>query len=525
VNTVIHERKIIIFSLIIIFLISCASKPETPANTDPDPLDAAIRETSDYLNGRINRGVKLVFLNFQSDCLSLSEYIIDGLIDNTVNDGLFTAVDRQNLALIRQEMNFQFSGEVSDESAQAIGKMLGAQIIVSGAISPLGNSYRLRVRAITVETAEIQGQFNRDIVSSPRLLAILANCNTTAAHSDHPATNTTIPGQAASGSSTVAPIQPSPSASASTASGTALPYERFTVLRQLDVVNTGKFAVSPDGKYVIVDTNTGRRLCDAATGNVIRNIDIPSFSVIAFSPDGRRVITDQGINNIRIFDIESGANRVCSGHTGSINSLAYSRDGRYFVSASSSDGIGQRGGDNTVRIWDAETGQEIRTITGHTSGVGYALFSPDGRTIISHDKNTVNFWDTGNGNLLRNIPMSRHQNYTKLLALTPDGSRIAVADGNKIIIYDTQNGRELFNLTGHIGGVVSMCFNPEGNRLISASNGQTKNLMIWNMASGWGTENSLRIGGGGYASLGLSSDGTVLVINTEGRRTYVLGME
>jgi hypothetical protein len=199
-------NRIFLKILLVGLVFSCVSKPETPSNTGPDPLDAAIRATSDYLNGRINRGVKVVFLNFQSDYPSLSEYIIDGLIENAVNDGVFTAVDRQNIALIRQEMNFQFSGDVSDESAQAIGKILGAQIIVSGSISPLGNSYLLRVRAISVETAEIQGQINRDIASSHRLTALLVNRGSTLAQTNNPDTNTAVSGQPVS----VPPVTPSP---------------------------------------------------------------------------------------------------------------------------------------------------------------------------------------------------------------------------------------------------------------------------------------------------------------------------
>jgi hypothetical protein len=54
-------------------------------------------------------------------------------------------------------MDFQYSGEVSDESAQSIGKKLGAQTIISGSLSPLGNRWRMRVKALEVETARVQG--------------------------------------------------------------------------------------------------------------------------------------------------------------------------------------------------------------------------------------------------------------------------------------------------------------------------------------------------------------------------------
>jgi TolB-like protein len=261
-----------IFALALVFS-SCASKPSSPdvsIATGIDDLDAVIRATSDYLNERLPGGIKLVFLNFQSEWPDLSEYVIDGLIENTVNDGLFRAVDRQNLALIQREMDFQLSGEVSDESAQAIGKMLGAQTIVSGAISQIGDSYRLRVRAIGVETAEIQGQFNRDITASGRLAALTADRRSSLPQASYPA-----------GSGAVSSGQPTASVSKAAAvpeitqkgSGTSVNYEKFTALRTLDVTNWSKFALKPDGKFVVVNTNTGLKLYDVETGKVTRTIE------------------------------------------------------------------------------------------------------------------------------------------------------------------------------------------------------------------------------------------------------------
>ena len=99
-----------------------------------DGLDVAIRELSDYLNRRIPKGNKVVFLNVKSDWPEFSEYILSSLIENAVNDEAFSVVDRQMLDAIRAELKFQWSGEVSDASAQEIGQMLGAQTIVSGAV-------------------------------------------------------------------------------------------------------------------------------------------------------------------------------------------------------------------------------------------------------------------------------------------------------------------------------------------------------------------------------------------------------
>jgi hypothetical protein len=169
-------------ALLCAVLTACSSGP-APAPADrPDTsqaasqtvdLDAAVRETSNYLNEQLPQGNKLVILNIQSEFPALSEYIIDELIANTVNDRVFSVVDRQQLDAIRAELNFNMSEEVSVESAQNIGQMLGAQIIVSGAVSRIGDLYRLRVRALSVQTAEIKGQFNRNIPEGPTVAALV----------------------------------------------------------------------------------------------------------------------------------------------------------------------------------------------------------------------------------------------------------------------------------------------------------------------------------------------------------------
>jgi len=91
-----------------------ASKSIVPV----DELDAAIRETSDYFNKQLPKGNKLIIINIQSDYPALSEYIIDELTANAVNDRIFSVVDRQQLNTIRTELDFQMSGDVDDTTAQ-----------------------------------------------------------------------------------------------------------------------------------------------------------------------------------------------------------------------------------------------------------------------------------------------------------------------------------------------------------------------------------------------------------------------
>jgi hypothetical protein len=207
-----------------ILFLACGGSP-APVSAAPPPsadeLDAAIRETSDYLNQQLPKGNKLVILNIQSAYPALSEYIIDELIANTVNDRLFSVVDRRQLDTIRTELDFQYSGEVDDDTMQELGRMAGAQIIISGAVSKIGDLYRLRVRALSVQTASIEGQFNRNIPEGTTIAALARSQATgygeSGEHTTNPTTtptggaietNTPVPAVTAASAPVQTPVAP-----------------------------------------------------------------------------------------------------------------------------------------------------------------------------------------------------------------------------------------------------------------------------------------------------------------------------
>jgi len=136
-------------------------------------LDTVIERSARAVEEVLPQGAKVAVLNFVSTSETFSDHVIEELTGKLVNGRKVTIVDRRNLALISQEMNLQLSGDVSDESAQAIGRMLGAQSIVSGTLTNMGTFYRFRVRVINVETAAIQSQASYDLRNDEQVAFLL----------------------------------------------------------------------------------------------------------------------------------------------------------------------------------------------------------------------------------------------------------------------------------------------------------------------------------------------------------------
>jgi len=136
-------------------------------------LDTAIQEAAENIDGRIKAGTKVALLNFESPTDQFSEYVIDELTANLVNSGNLVIVDRKEIDLIRGEFAFQYSGEVSDESMQAIGRMLGAQSIITGTLTRIGNVYRIVIRVLNVQSAAVEAQYRTDIANDSRVKALL----------------------------------------------------------------------------------------------------------------------------------------------------------------------------------------------------------------------------------------------------------------------------------------------------------------------------------------------------------------
>jgi WD40 repeat protein len=289
----------------------------------------------------------------------------------------------------------------------------------------------------------------------------------------------------------------------------------------------GGLAFSPDGKLLITSSEDGMLIIwDAETGELVRNL--PQFTVykVSFSPDGKRLAaaTFNGLQ-VWMYTLDSAepisleaSQAILTIPDGS--SGIFSPDGKWLAAISLS--IANR---NAVKLWDANTGQELLTLVGHTDWLAGLAFSPDGKRLASTSLDgTVRIWSltpggetvaviappAGYGNRVVYNPngqefatnggdgtatiwnaktgeprltLTGHDIEVLNVAFSPDGKRFATGSSDATaIIWDTATGKKLLTLSGHEKGVRDIAFSPDGNLI--ATGGFDKTARVWDATTG-----------------------------------------
>ncbi|KIM23596.1 hypothetical protein M408DRAFT_332227, partial [Serendipita vermifera MAFF 305830] len=199
---------------------------------------------------------------------------------------------------------------------------------------------------------------------------------------------------------------------------------------------------------------------------------------VAFSPDGRRIVSGSDDMTIRVWDAETGevVAGPFQGHIERVNSVSFSPDGRRIVSGSD---------DMTIRVWDAETGEVVAgPFQGHIGRVNSVSFSPGGRRIVSgSDDMTIRVWDAETGEVVAG-PFQGHMGRVNSVSFSPDGRRIVSGSDDWMIrVWDAETGEVVAGpFEGHTALVRSVAFSPDGQRIVSSSFDRT--VRIWGVETG-----------------------------------------
>jgi WD40 repeat protein len=243
---------------------------------------------------------------------------------------------------------------------------------------------------------------------------------------------------------------------------------------------------SPDGRRLAsASYDRTVRVWDAQTGQEERTLKghTDRVSCVCFSPDGKRLATASWDQTTKVWDARTGHEQLTlNGHTGPVDGVCFSPDGRRLASASF---------DQTVRVWDAQTGQETLSLQGHTDAVFGVCFSPDGRRLASasgvwdghkgRGTGEVKVWDAQTGQQL--LTLNGHAERVHGVCFSPDGRRLATASWDGTVkTWDAQTGQETLTLEGHTSDVMGVCFSPDGKRLATASSDQT--VKVWDARTG-----------------------------------------
>jgi WD40 repeat protein/serine/threonine protein kinase len=266
-------------------------------------------------------------------------------------------------------------------------------------------------------------------------------------------------------------------------------------------------AFSPDGTRLAALAGSGQvKVWDAETGKEVFALGQAKprgYLCFAFSPDGKLLATG-GFDVLDVWDAKTGKERLPFPVKEMIRSLVFSTDSKRLASVA-----GDRpGGEWAVKVWEAETAKELKSISllAQASVVAAVAYNPDGKhlAIASYD-GTVKVWEVEAGKA--QLTLQGHSGGTSSVAYNADGTRLASAGYDRTVkVWDAATGRELFTIKGHSSVVTSVSFSPDGKRLASAAGDKT--VRVWNTQVG---QHPMALDGGGLVnSVAVSPNGKLL---------------
>ena len=260
--------------------------------------------------------------------------------------------------------------------------------------------------------------------------------------------------------------------------------------RMLVAISAELRHISPDGTTIatvgslhtveLLDAPTGKRKATLKHTNYIDWIYMMitdreyGIEAIAFSPDGNTIVTGGGYytndeGTVSLWHTRTRKRKVIYKGPGYVSSVAFSPDGRTIATGD---------WENKIRLWHAVTGKELQTIrTGHKGGVLSLMYSPNGNTIATgggYDDNTVRLFNADTGQL--KTTLKKPIEAVTCIAYSPDGNTIVTGTRNGNVHLWEATGQHKTTLTGHTA-VTSLVYSHNGKTIASENKDGT--VILW----------------------------------------------
>ncbi len=299
-------------------------------------------------------------------------------------------------------------------------------------------------------------------------------------------------------------------------------------------------AFSPNASQIVTAGQDGRAIvwslaedADGVTCKMLTEFsghDAPVHTA-CFSPNGLEVVSggeDGSLLVWKVADVQpvdlaarianlpepKPACRSLAGHDATVNDVAYSADGRLIASS---------GDDNVVKIWDASSGNLIKTLRGHGGRVRSCDFSLDGRFLVSggHDA-LAKVWSLDGYREIRVLKghlLQGHSDIVLSARFSPDGKQVVTSSRDRTArTWNANSGQPLKVLDeGHEFLATSAIFFRSGRQLLTAAGDNT--VRKWDVAAG--TQTILLRNTGRIGALALSKNEKWIVTGASGSAAQV----
>ncbi|MCL2805708.1 MAG: WD40 repeat domain-containing protein, partial [Treponema sp.] len=245
-------------------------------------------------------------------------------------------------------------------------------------------------------------------------------------------------------------------------------------------------AWSPDGKFITSGSwDNTIKIWNADFSSDARELYTlkheRSVYSVTFCPNSHFLVSGSYDHTVRIWDVSNGKEiKILRGHENTVTSASVCPNGKYIASASA---------DRTIIIWDFDTGDRLRTLSGHSDPVYSVAWSPIEKKIVSASWDmTARIWDTETGDTIKVIGKEIFKDVVYNAKFSPDGAKIVSTGGSltlgipSITIWDVETGSLLSRFDNHSQTVVSVEWDKEGNRIVTASYDNT--AMVYNTQTG-----------------------------------------